>query len=177
MSPSTTAVFDTNSARIATEIPLTIILLERRFLDSYFNQLEVFMIKKMAYFTAFSAILVCLTTQAMAGTAAASMHYGKQTIAGTDAPIVITNCSDQSANVSADFTDGSSKEMPIYPVFQYPMNIISICESAPYVMIEVDALDGTVLFPQQAVYPGQDVNIGCSAEQKLSHKMTVAVTQ
>jgi hypothetical protein len=79
-------------------------------------------------------------------------------------------------NVSAQFVDGSSKTMTIYPQYQYPMNIISIDNSYPYVNIEVDATDGTVLYPNQAVYPGQHVNIGCSTVAKLQKQATITVS-
>ena len=113
-------------------------------------------------------------TQSMAATVAAeSMHYGNTSATSLkksgDASIVVTNCSDQMANVGAWFTDGSSKAMPIYPVGSYPMNMISIDNSYHFVNISVTAMDGTTLFPYQPVYPGQHVNIGCGAKKLGAH--------
>lgn len=106
--------------------------------------------------------------------AASSMHYGMSTASAKTAQgfgsIVITNCSYQAAIVSAWFIDSSFKSMPIYPVTQYPENVISIDNPYPFVDIQVTAFDGTVLFPEQAVYPGQHVNIGCGEKlSTLSH--------
>ena len=125
---------------------------------------------------------VCLTsTASLAATASESMHYGKPAIlksgVGTtsSSSIVITNCTDDMDNVSAQFVDGSNKTMTIYPQYRYPMNIISIDNSYPYVNIEVDATDGTVLYPDQPVYPGQHVNIGCDTVAKLGKQAIVSV--
>lgn len=126
--------------------------------------------------------LFCLaSTASLAATAADSMHYGKpamlKSAVGTSNSnsIVITNCTDDMDNVSAQFVDGSDKTMTIYPRYQYPMNIISIDNSYPYVNIEVDATDGTVLYPDQPVYPGQHVNIGCATVAKLGKHAIVSI--
>ncbi len=137
--------------------------------------------------TLLSAVLftsaVCLTsTASLAATASDSMHYGKPAILKSNVgtsdsnSIVITNCTDNMENVSAQFVDGSDKTMTIYPQYQYPMNVISIDNSYPYVNIEVDATDGTVLYPDQPVYPGQHVNIGCDATAKLGKLASVTVS-
>ncbi|OGT26531.1 MAG: hypothetical protein A2624_06930 [Gammaproteobacteria bacterium RIFCSPHIGHO2_01_FULL_42_8] len=114
------------------------------------------------------------------------MHYGPAKVARTQVQskdaysVTVTNCSYQMENVYAWFTDGSSKEMPIYPANNYPMNIISIDYPSdyPYVYIEVTALDGTVLFPQTAEYPGAYVNIGCDdATLKAGKYPVVTVTK
>lgn len=130
----------------------------------------------MKYFKigAFLAGLICLcsmTAFASTTTAAQSMHYGKtvtqvKSTSGSR-PIVITNYSNQYANVRADFVDGSSNTMTIYPAGDYPRDIISIDRAYPHVDIEVTATDGTVLFPEQPVYPGQNVNIGSPNSSKL----------
>ncbi len=126
--------------------------------------------------------LFCLaSTATLAETASDSMHYGKPAMlksgvgATNSSSIVITNCTNDMDNVSAQFTDGSNKTMTIYPQYQYPMNIISIDNSYPFVNIEVDTTDGTVLFPNQPVYPGQHVNIGCSTVAKLGKQSIVSV--
>ena len=126
--------------------------------------------------------LFCLaSTASLAATASDSMHYGKPAMlkssvgATNSSSIVITNCTNDMDNVSAQFFDTSSKTMTIYPQYQYPMNIISIDNSYPYVNIEIDATDGTVLYPDQPVYPGQHVNIGCSTVAKLGKQSIVSV--
>ncbi|MCX7120717.1 MAG: hypothetical protein NTZ67_02925 [Gammaproteobacteria bacterium] len=132
--------------------------------------------RKVTSVLASSAVLFCLmTSQSFAATTATnSMHYGKQTAilksGSTDAPIVITNYTYQADNVTATFIDGSSKSMTIFPVSNPPYNVISIGDSSPFVLIEIDALDGTPLFGPQDVYPGQQVSIGFNA------KHTTAVT-
>ncbi len=125
------------------------------------------------------ALALCFSTGlALAGssTAASSMHYGKSNLlSGSQyGSIVITNCSFQMASVSASFTDGSYNTMPIYPQGDYPENIISIDNAFPYVDIEINAADGTVLFPDQPVYPGQYIGIGCYTKSAQA-KQTVVV--
>lgn len=114
-------------------------------------------------------LTVCVLTAAVAGNKASSMHYGNAPIKSSGYPsIVITNYSDEFANVTANFVDGSSNTMTIYPYGDYPRNVISIDDPYPYVDIMITADDGTLLFPEQAVYPGQHVDIG-SPDQKSIH--------
>ena len=139
--------------------------------------------KSIKLFSAIFATSLLVSTATFAASASSSMHYGKPAAVlksgvgskdGTS--IVVTNCTYGVDTVSADFTDGSSNTMTIYPAFRYPMNIISIDNSYPYVNIEVDAADGTVLFPEQPVYPGQHVNIGCGQQANLGKQAIVSVS-
>lgn len=131
---------------------------------------------------ALSAAFFC--TAGHAATAASSMHYGQPLMmlkakakSKDSGAIIITNYTYQTDYVSAWFTDGSSNiDMPIYPEDQSPMNMISIENSFPYVNIEVQAQDGTVLYAYQPVYPGQNVNIG-PYNPKLTKTPTVTVTK
>ena len=143
--------------------------------------------KKIMKVSLLLTVISCvLANTAFAGTtkqAASSMHYGMPMVLNAESktqgygPIVITNCSYQMDIVSAWFVNGSFNTMPIYPVTAYPRNVISIDDPYPYVNIEVDAFDGTILFPEQPVYPGQDVNIGCGANVKtLTAKPVVTIS-
>lgn len=118
--------------------------------------------------------------QAMANTMANKMHYGtpiqsSKTAGVSDhGPIIITNRSYQYANVSAHFIDGSSNTMTIYPRGHYPRNVISIEDPYPYVDIEITATDGSVLFPDQAVYPGQNVVINPANQGKIKPSVSIS---
>jgi len=147
----------------------------------FFIKKGVFIMKKKL--ALFGCLFFLFINFALASTtpASLSMHYGKpivtqheQAVSNIDfGPIVITNCSGETANVFAWFTDGSFKSMPIYN--NYPENVISIDNPYPYVLIEVDALDGTVLFRPSKMFPGQHINIGCDAVFKKGSKPVVAI--
>lgn len=139
---------------------------------------------KMSFLAIFTLMVGLLIANTIFATptkqAANSMHYGMPTASAKTVQgfgsIVITNCSYQMADVSAWFVDGSFKFMPIYPVTRYPENMISIDNPFPFVDIQVAAFDGTVLFPEQAVYPGQHVNIGCGETLSASSHVKPTVT-
>lgn len=129
-----------------------------------------------------SAAIALTSATAVFAKASASMHYGlNHSNAGqlkSKAPsdIVITNCTFSPYTVQAWFTDGSYGNMGLAPVNNAPYNVISIGDPFPYVTIEVDAMDGTPVFPQQAVYPYQHVNIGCNSNTHLAPHAKVSVT-
>lgn len=110
-----------------------------------------------------------------------SMHYGVTKNANAlkataqSSAIVVTNCSDEAVNVFAQFTDGSQKGMVLESVDNAPYNVISIDNPYPYVMIQVSAMDGDILYPMQQVFPGQHVNVGCGAPLGKSASTFVTV--
>lgn len=99
--------------------------------------------------------------------ATARMHYGLpntstllQAKAGYADSIVITNETNYTDTVRAWFVDGSSADLPIYPVSNFPYNVISIDPpySYPYVTMEVDH-DGMVISGPFTAYPGDRYTI------------------
>lgn len=145
-------------------------------------------IKKHAIY-ALAAVSLCCSVSTLAATAASHMHYGRSVISRPiiksqyGAPIVITNCSEDQATVSAWFaSDGSSGEWPIYPQDQYPMNVITLGDgpgagTSPYVNIGIVDQDGTVLYPTQAVNPGAHVNIGCDQVLQAGQHPAVSISE
>ena len=145
------------------------------------------MMKKVTSFLAISTAAVCLYAgqSFAASTAAEGMHYGKSVMSQSliksqddGAPIVVTNCSYDNVNLSAQFmSDGSYNDMPMGPAGS-GTDIVTLGDNSqpghgtnPYVNITVT--DNGVVLYSQPTYPGANVDIGCGTAKLTNGKHPV----
>ena len=108
--------------------------------------------KKLVISSAVALTLAMSASVAMAGTAAAQMHYGRQLLAASvgdnsSQDAYVHNCSQYKDFVSAYFyVDGSSNTMPIFPVYYPNRSWLTLPGRGYKVHVSITSADGTPLF-------------------------------
>jgi len=98
-------------------------------------------------------------------TAPVKPYYGHPASATAqyDQSINITNNGSYPAIIGVLYSQGFRAIIPIMAARFFPFNIVTIPNSAPYVTIQITSMMGTILYPKQAVYPGQYITINAQS--------------